>query len=80
MISGWRSIDCRATAPSGVGASARVATTQSLGLGALPGGAPGTVQPSSSLPSSSNDVDPSPVETTTSSTTTPLNWYRSSLA
>ena len=39
-------------------------------------GAPGTVQPSIGSPSSSNDVLPSPVETTMSSMNTPGNCWR----
>ena len=46
-------------------------TIQSFALPGLPSGAPVTVQPSNSSPSASNDVVPSPVETTTSSTKTP---------
>ena len=59
------------------GSSATVPTIQSFSLAALPGGAPGTVQPSSP---DSKDVEPSPVETTMSSTKTPWRWTMSSLA
>ena len=80
MISPCRSNEASTVSPSGGGASAAVPTIQSFSLGAVPGGAPGTVQPSSVFPSSSKDVVPSPVETSMSSTKTPGNWKRSSLA
>ena len=71
MISGCRASEPSATSPSDGGASSTVPAIQSLGLGSLPAGAPGTVQPSNVSPSSSNDVVPSPVETATSSTKAP---------
>ena len=60
--------------------SATVPTNQSFGLGWLPAGAPGTVQPSKTSPSSSKEVVPSPVELTMSSTNSPFRWTTSSLA
>jgi hypothetical protein len=57
-----------------------VPAIQSFSFGPLRGGGPGTVQPSRGDPSASNDVVPSPVETTTSSTKTPGSWNDSSLA
>ena len=80
MISPWRANEAATSAPSGGGASAAVPTIQSFGLGALPAGAPGTVQPSNVLPSSSKEVEPGPAETTTSSTNAPASWMKSSLA
>src|SRR5687767_14921509 len=53
------------TAPSGNPAA--VVRTKLFGLGALPGGGPLAAQPSRLV---SNDVEPSPVVTTTSSTNT----------
>jgi hypothetical protein len=80
MISGWRANDPSAIAPEDGGASAAVPAIQSFGLGALPSGGPETVHPSNVSPSSSNDVVPSPVETTTSSTNAPRAGNASSLA
>ena len=57
-----------------------VPTVQSFVLPGLPAGAPGTVQPSSVSPSSSNEVLPSPVEVVMSSMKTPWVWTTSSLA
>ena len=79
-ISGCIANEASTCTPIGVGVSAAVPTIQSLPLGALPAGAPGTVQPSIVSPSFSNDVVPVPVETTMSSTKTPCFWKRSSLA
>ena len=79
-ISGCIANESSICTPTGVGVSAAVPTIQSLPLGALPAGAPGTVQPSIVSPSFSNDVVPAPVETTMSSTKTPCFWKRSSLA
>ena len=78
MISGWRSSAPRATLPM-LGTSAAVPTFQSFSLGGVPAGGPGTVQPSSVLPSFSNDVEPAPPGPTMSSTTTPRCWIVSSL-
>ena len=64
-----------ATGPSGNPAA--VVRLKSLALGALPGGAPGTLHPSSPA---SNEVVPSPVETSMSSTKTPRPWNDQSLA
>jgi len=62
-------------APTGkLEASVRI---QLLALAALPGGGPVTAQPSRLV---SNDVLPSPVDTTTSSTKTPRPWLAQSLA
>ena len=80
MISGWRANAAAATSPGDGGRSACVATIQSLSLPGLPAGGPETVQPSSGSPSSSNEVLPSPVDTTMSSRATPGAWTVSSLA
>ena len=48
-----------------------------LALAALPGGGPVIAQPSRPV---SNEVLPSPVETTMSSTKTPMPWVAQSLA
>jgi hypothetical protein len=79
MISGWRSNDTSTESPSGGRGGISVAGTHVFGFGWLPSGASGVVHPSSVLPSSSNEVLPSPVETTTSSMPTPGNWTQQSL-
>jgi len=61
------------------GPCAAVAEVQSAVFGVLPGGAPGTVQPSSGSPSSSKEVEPAAPLTTTSSTAMPLNWKTASV-
>src|SRR5215218_11415631 len=71
MISGCRANEPSTMSPVDGGSSAVVPAIQSLALPGLPSGGPATVQPSNVFPSSSNDVVPSPVDTTTSSTTTP---------
>jgi hypothetical protein len=71
MISGSRASEAAASAPVVGGSSATVPISQVLGLGSLPGGGPPAVQPSSGSPSASNEVLPSPVDTTMSSTKTP---------
>ena len=59
MISGWRANDgLRRSRRRVGGVSADVPTIQSFSFGSLPAGAPGTVQPSSVSPSSSNEVEP----------------------
>ena len=80
MISGWRSKSAAAAWPRVKGPASGVPAIQSFAFGALPGGGPGTVQPSNVSPSASNDVEPAPVETTMSSTMTPPNWNTSSPA
>jgi hypothetical protein len=80
MISAWRANEPSTISPVGGGTLSTVPTIQSFGFGSLPSGAPGTVQPSSVSPSASNEVVPSPVETTTSSTNTPAPCTMSSLA
>jgi hypothetical protein len=71
MISGSRASDPAARSPVLGGKSSTVPTIQVFGLAGLPGGGPPGTQPSSGSPSSSNDVVPWPVETTTSSTKAP---------
>ena len=80
MISGSLAKEPFAITPCEGGVSAVVPTIQSLVLPGLVAGAPGTVQPSSGSESASNEVFPSPVETTMSSTNAPLCWTISSLA
>src|ERR1044072_343113 len=79
MISGWRASDPSIT-PATCNCTSSEVRTQSFGLGSLPAGGPGTVQPSNGWASASNDVVPLPVETTTSSTPTPAHCTESSLA
>jgi hypothetical protein len=71
MISGSRARDPAARSPVVGGNCSGVPAIQVLGLGVLPGGGPPGTQPSSGFPSSSKDVVPGPVETTTSSTNAP---------
>src|SRR5215213_6727498 len=63
-------------APSGNPAA--VVNVQSLAFGAVPAGGPGTCQPPVSP--LSNEVEPSPVDTVTSSTNAPSPWVAQSLA
>ena len=49
-------------------------------FGPLPSGGSAVTQPSNWSPSSSNDVDPSPVDTTRLSSATPRSWKNASLA
>ncbi len=80
MISGSRANDALTWKPSAGGRSATVPTVKSFSLPGLPAGAPGTVQPSSVSPSSSNEVVPAPVEDSMSSMNTPWACTTSSLA
>ena len=80
MISGCCASEASIVGPSGSGESATVPVIQSFGLGSLPAGAPGTVQPSIGLPSASNDVVPWPPGPTMSSTQTPGSATTSSAA
>src|SRR5215204_3389673 len=60
------------------GKPAEVVIVQSFAFGAVPGGGPLAAHPPVSLPS--NDVEPSPVDTTTSSTKAPRPCVAQSLA
>ena len=79
-ISGWRSNDSWTESPIGGGGGISVAGIHVFGFGWLPSGASGVVQPSRVSPSSSNDVEPAPVDTTMSSMPTPVPWTQQSLA
>ena len=79
-ISGWRAKDASIVVPIGSGASAAPPMIPLFSLPGLPSGGPDAAQPSNGSPSSSKEVEPSPVDTSMSSTTTPLSWKRSSLA
>src|SRR4051812_13468668 len=79
MISGWRLTPWSAISEIVGGVSADVPAIQSFAFWGSEG-APLTVQPSKTLLSRSNDVEPWPPGPTTSSTSTPAYWNRSSLA
>src|SRR4051794_1796815 len=80
MISGWSANDAWMPAPMFWNGGTTVPSVQVFGLGGLPGGTGAITQPSKTLPSSSNPVEPGPVDTTMSSIATPGNWTAPSLA
>ena len=79
MISGCRASEAATRSPIGWSSTCGVAI-QSFSFCWLPSGGPVTCQPSSGSASASNEVLPSPVETVTSSTKTPVSCTTSSLA